>query len=168
MRTVRLFDFIQFDGASWQVIAQDGTELALKNLATDRIRRVGVTELLLDTSYLPDSPTPLPPLDTVAALEGLDPGTRRHVEFLHRHVHEVLNGTLPDATGTTPEYDPAIPLGARIEAKLVELAAAGVTMTERTMFRHMAAYRKEGVTGLADGRTRHSMGRPSTPIAAPR
>lgn len=160
MRSVRLFDFIQFDGASWQVSAQDGAELALKSLATGRIRRVGVAELLTDKSYLPDSPTSLPSLDTVAALEGLDPETRGEVEFLHRHVHEVLNGTLPDAaeTGSRPEYDPAIALGARIEAKLAELAAAGVTMTERTMFRHIAAYRQEGVGGLADGRTRRTLG----------
>jgi putative transposase len=160
MRAVRLFDFIQFDGASWQAIARDGTELALKSLATGRIRRIGVAELLSDESYLPDSPASLPSLDTVAALEGLGPETRREVEFLHRHVHEVLNGTFPDAAGTDPrpEYDPAIALGARIEAKLIELVEAGVTMTERTMFRHIAAYRQEGGDGLTDGRTRRNMG----------
>lgn len=160
MRSVRLFDFIQFDGASWQAIALDGTELALKSLATGRIRRMGVAELLSDTSYLPDSPAPLPALDTVAALEGLDPETRSHVEFLHRHVHEVLNGTRPDTAGADPrtEYDPAIALGTRIGAKLTELAAVGVIMTERTMFRHIAAYRQEGVGGLTDGRTRRNMG----------
>ena len=33
MRAVRLFDYLQYDGHSWQVAAQDGAELALKNLA---------------------------------------------------------------------------------------------------------------------------------------
>lgn len=83
MKSVRLFDFIRFDGASWQVVAQDGAELALKNLATDRIRRVSVAELLSDESYLPDSPGRLPSLDTAAVLETLNADAREQVEFLH-------------------------------------------------------------------------------------
>ncbi|WP_423181312.1 Mu transposase C-terminal domain-containing protein [Arthrobacter sp. NyZ413] len=161
MKSVRLFDFLQFDGASWQVVAQDGGELALKNLATDRIRRVSVAELLSDESYLPDSPERLPSLDTAAVLETLDADAREQVEFLHRHVHEVLNGTPPNAApGSAPKpgYDLANHLGARIAAKLDELATAGVVMTERTMFRHIAAYRDKGIAGLADGRTRRPMG----------
>lgn len=161
MRTVRLFDFIQFDGASWQVVAQDGLELALKNLATNRIRRVAIAGLLSDESYLPDSPERLPSLDGAAVLETLEPDAREQVEFLHRHVHEVLNGTPPDTVaGAEPkaQYRPGLRLGARIEAKLEELSALGVTMTERTMFRHIAAYRADGVAGLADGRTRRPMG----------
>jgi hypothetical protein len=42
MRAVRLFDFIEYDACSWQVVAQDGPMLALKNLSTNRIRRVAV------------------------------------------------------------------------------------------------------------------------------
>ena len=76
MRSVRLFDFLQFDNASWQVVAQDGTELALKNLATNRIRRVSVAELLADDSYLPDSPGAFPSLEGAAVLETLDTDAR--------------------------------------------------------------------------------------------
>ena len=89
MKSVRLFDFIQFDGGSWQVVAQDGPELALKNLATNRIRRVPVADLLINDSYLPDGPPPLPSLDKAAALETLSPDARDGVLSLHRHVHEV-------------------------------------------------------------------------------
>lgn len=156
MKAVRLFDFIQFDGGSWQVVAQDGSELALKNLATSRIRRVPAANLLTDDSYLPDDPVPLPSLDNVAALERLSPGARDDVLALHRHIHEVLHGLPPGSSpGSTPkpEYDLANPLQARIEAKLTELAARGIAMTERTIFRHLADYRTHGIGGLADGRT---------------
>lgn len=160
MKSVRLFDFIQFDGASWQVAAHDGAELALKNLSTGRIRRVPVAELLADDSYLPDAPAPLPSLAGVALLETLEPGARAQAELLHRHVYELVNGTPPDAapgTAPKPEYDLANPLLRRIEAKAAELAAAGTPIAARTLRRHVAAYRKQGIAGLADGRnTRQS------------
>lgn len=77
MRSVRLFDYLQYDGQSWQVISQDGTMLALKNLTTGRIRKLAVGDLLGDDSYLPDPPERLPNLDNVAVLEALDPDTRQ-------------------------------------------------------------------------------------------
>ncbi|MHC6595197.1 transposase [Arthrobacter sp. C152] len=155
MRSVRLFDFLQFDSASWQVVAQDGTELALKNLATNRIRRVPVAELLADDSYLPDSPGRFPSLEGAAVLETLDTDARDRAKWLHRHVHEVVYGIPPEAavgTAPTPDYDLRNRLQDRIAAKLAELEAAGTPMGERTLFRHIAAYRKDGVAGLVDGR----------------
>ncbi|MCQ9166154.1 Mu transposase C-terminal domain-containing protein [Arthrobacter sp. STN4] len=160
MKSVRLFDFIQFDGVSWQVMAQDGAELALKNLSTGRIRRAPVAELLSDNSYLPDAPAPLPSLDGVALLETLEPGARAQAELLHRHVYELVNGTPPDAapgTAPKPDYDLANPLLRRIEAKAAELATMGTPISARTLRRHVAAYRKHGIAALADGRnTRQS------------
>jgi putative transposase len=48
-------------------------------------------------------------------------------------------------------------LGERIEAKLAELRAAGMPMSARTLQRHLAAYRRDGIAGLVDGRkTRES------------
>lgn len=160
MKSVRLFDFIHFDGLSWQVAAHDGAVLALKNLSTGRIRRVPVAELLSDDSYLPDAPAPLPSLDGVALLETLKPEARAQAEFLHRHVYEIVNGILPDAapgTAPKPEYDLANPVLRRIEAKAAELVATGTPVSARTLRRHVAAYRKHGIAGLADGRnTRQS------------
>ncbi|WP_222266940.1 hypothetical protein [Modestobacter marinus] len=151
MRSVRLFDFIQFDGSSWQVIAQDGPTLALKHLSTGRIRRVLVADLLGDDSFLPDSPAPLPSLADVAVLETLDDETRARTEFLHRHVIEVLTGTPPDdgnrEADPRPEYDPSNALGDRVFAKVAELRCAGTPIGERNLRRHLAAYRKQGVAG---------------------
>lgn len=155
MKSVRLFDFIQFDGVSWQVVAQDGAELALKNLSSGRIRRVPVAELLSDESYLPDLPAALPCLDGAAVLERLGPSAKARTEFLHRHVHELVYGTPPEATCSAvprPEYDLANPLLRRVETKAAELATAGTPISARTLRRHVAAYRKHGIAGLADGR----------------
>jgi transposase InsO family protein len=155
MKSVRLFDYIHFDNDSWQVVAQDGAELGLKNLATGRIRRIPVAALLADETYLPREADRLPSLEGAAVLEMLDPEARSQVEFLHDHVHEVLKGVPPDGSERRerrPEYDLVNPLGARVEAKLIELDALGVHMGARTFHRHLAAYRKDGIAGLADGR----------------
>ncbi|MGY1640746.1 Mu transposase C-terminal domain-containing protein [Geodermatophilus sp. SYSU D00703] len=156
MKSVRLFDLIQFDGASWQVVAQDGPVLALKNLSTYRIRKVAVADLLSDDSYLPDPPDRLPNLDDVAVLETLDSDSRARVEFLHRHVVEVLTGTPPGngepVTEPKPEYSSVRLLRDRVQAKVAELGAAGTPISERTLKRHIAAYRRGGVAGLVDGR----------------
>jgi putative transposase len=163
MRSVRLFDCLQYDGESWQVVAQDGPELALKNLVSDRIRRVGVGELLGDDSYLPDVPDRLPRLDSAAVLETLDAESRRRVVFLHRHVVEVLTGAPPasaadeddhdDEAVVRRQYDVSRPLRDRISAKVAELAAAGTPVGFRSLERYIKAYRSDGVAGLVDGRS---------------
>lgn len=97
MKSVRLFDYIHFDNDSWQVVAQDGAELGLKNLATGRTRRIPVAALLADETYLPRAADRLPSLEGAAVLEMLDPEARSQVKFLHDHVHEVLKGVPPKA-----------------------------------------------------------------------
>ena len=60
MRSVRLFDCLQYDGNSWQVVAQDGATLVLKNLTTARLRKVAIADLLGDdrTGYRTSTPPP--------------------------------------------------------------------------------------------------------------
>lgn len=161
MKSIRLFDCLQYDGQTWQVVAQDGPELALKDLMSGRIRRIGVAELLGDDSFLPDVPDRLPRLDSAAILETLDTYARERVLFLRRHVVEVLTGTTPaDLDGRNeeypppprPEYDPNLPLKDRISAKVAELAAASTPIGFRTLERHIKAYRDAGLAGLVDGR----------------
>lgn len=159
MKSVRLFDYLQYDGQAWQVVAQDGPELALKDLMSGRIRRVGVSELLGDESYLPDRPDRLPRLDSAAVLETLDSEARDRVLFLRRHVVEVLTGTAPaeldghDGGGSVhPNYDPSLPLKDRVRAKVAELIAAGTPVGYRSLERYIKAYRTDGLAGLVDGR----------------
>lgn len=159
MKSVRLFDCLHYDGHTWQVVAQEGPQLALKNLQTNRIRRVGVAELLGDDSYLPDAPYRLPRLDSAAVLDTLDAHTRERVLFLHRHVVEVLTGTPPAADGDDEDaavgrqqYAASHPLQDRIKTKVAELAAAGTPVGFRSLERHITAYRADGLAGLVDGR----------------
>ena len=159
MKSVRLFDFIQFDGVSWQVVAQDGTELALKNLSTGRIRRVPVAGLLSDDSYLPDDP-PLPCRHwTVSRLSRRSSPVPGHMRCLHRHVYELLNGTPPDAaperrpspnTTSPTRLQPDRGQGGRARRR-------GHADRARTMHRHVAAYRSARHRGLADGRNTRQM-----------
>lgn len=156
MKSVRLFDYISFDADSWQVVAQDGPELALKSLTTNRIRRVPVSDLLADESYLPDAPDRLPTLDNVAVLDTLDAATREQVIDLHRHVFEVVNG-VPPSDGETEiepkdEYSLDNTLEQRIDAKIEELRRSGMSMGKSTLKRHLSAYRAKGIAGLVDGR----------------
>lgn len=161
MKSVRLFDYLQYDGQAWQVVAQDGLELALKELMSGRIRRVGIAELLGDDSYLPDGPDRLPHLDSAAILETLDSGARERALFLRRHVVEVLTGAIPsDLDGLDeeksapahPQYDPSLPLRDRVSAKVAELVAAGTPVGYRSLERYIKAYRTDGLAGLVDKR----------------
>jgi hypothetical protein len=161
MKSVRLFDCLQYAGQTWQVVAQDGPELALKDLMSGRIRRIGVAELLGDGSFLPDVSDRLPRLDSAAILETLDTDARERVLFLRRHVVEVLSGSPPadldghnedDAPRTRREYDPNLPLKDRIAAKVSELAAANTPIRFRSLERHIKEYRNDGIAGLVDGR----------------
>lgn len=143
------------------MVAQVGTTIALRNLGTNRIRRLPLLDLLGDESYLADSPERLPNLDDAAVLETLDVDTRARVELLHRHVAEVLTG-FPPSDGTTaltphPAYSTGNRLADRIDAKLDELKNAGTPVGERTFRRYLSAYRRRGISGLVDGRrTRES------------
>jgi len=161
MKSVRLFDYLEYDGQSWQVVAQDGPELALKDLMSGRIRRVGVAELLGDDSFLPDGSDRLPRLDSAAILETLDTDARERVLFLRRHVVEVLTGAAPahldasaenEAVPAHPQYDPSLPLKDRIGTKVAELVAAGTPIGYRSLERYIKAYRSDGLAGLVDGR----------------
>ncbi|OMH28183.1 integrase [Tersicoccus phoenicis] len=160
MRSVRLFDFISYDADTFQVVAQDGAKLALKSMTTNRIRHVGVAELLGDDSYEPDAADRLPVLDNISVLDSLDQQTRDEALWLYRHVHEIVHGTPPLALfGDTeislnPDYDQSLPLLQRVSAKANELATSDRPVSARSLRRHVYAYRKEGVAGLVDGRKR--------------
>ena len=93
VKSVRLWDMIQFDSDTWQVVAHDGPTLALKSLTTNRIRKVAVSVLLGDDSYLPATPDARPDMTGLDVYATLDPSAASRVRFLHRHVHEVLHGS---------------------------------------------------------------------------
>lgn len=169
MKSVRLFDFIRFDGDTWQVVKvalREGPMLTLRSLTSHRRRKVLLATLLEADSFSPDSPDRLPRLEDIAIIERRAPEEQKSIEFIHRHVYEVLNGYAPDEEGSgvegqavRGEYDPSLPLRDRVDAKCIELEAAGTPMSASTLKRHISSYRKDGVAGLID----HRRSRPSTP-----
>lgn len=78
-----------------------------------------------------------------------------------RHILEVLDGLLPDAPdGTVPrsEYDPKrTSLAQRERAKAAELTAAGHPMTASGIKQRRQRYQRDGLVGLADGRSAKQM-----------
>lgn len=168
MATVRLFDFIEFDGRAWQVVAQDGTELALRDLGTNRIRKVPVLDLLQDDSLLPDEGSQESRFEDLSVLDTVPTQTADRALFVHRQVYEVLHGYPPqwarlnddeqteeEINGIEPnlDYDPSNTLESRIEAKVEELRKAGTPLGKRSLKGYIARYRDEGIAGLVDKRT---------------
>jgi putative transposase len=158
VKSLRLFDLIEFDGHVWQVVAHDGPKVALRNQVTQRIRNIAVADLLADDSFLPASHPDDSAVADVAVLDDLDPAEAERVSFLYRHVHELAHGLRPPdpATGTRPEPRPeyalTIDLQDRLQAKVAELAQSGRPLQERALRKHLSAFRKEGISGLIDRR----------------
>ncbi|WP_406485925.1 hypothetical protein [Streptomyces phaeochromogenes] len=78
-----------------------------------------------------------------------------------RHILEVLDGLLPDAPeGTVPrsEFDPKrTSLAQREWAKAAELTADGHPMTASGIKQRRQRYQRDGLVGLADGRSAKQM-----------
>lgn len=156
MRSVRLWDVIEFEAASWQVVLADGTELALRSLATGTVRRVSVVDLLSSDSFLPQDNSELLSLSDVGIFDALDVQQQARVRFLQYHVTEVLNGVpleLSDERPPKPEYETSRPFLARVDAKVAELCTAGTAISKRTLWRYISGYRRRGLAGLVDGRS---------------
>lgn len=139
-----------------EVVRLDG------ELAADTVRSVPTAELarLVAVNRVGD----------VRVIDTLTPAQRDRVTFIHRHVHEVLNGTPPDAPEgmkPSPHYDPALPLSERIATKAAELRSQGVTgLSQRSLWRKVTAYRDGGLPRLVDKRS--TAVKPATGYSDPR
>lgn len=158
MRSVKLFEFIHFDGDTFQVIARDGAWLALHSTTNSLVRHVSEQTLLSDDSYEPVDLVSQPLLDDAAIFDRMDADEREEVMWLHRHVYEVINGVPPlfgfkeGVVVPKSEYSADRLMKERISAKVAELKEAGHPMSARTLQRKVTAYRKQGVQGLRDRR----------------
>ncbi|HIW91251.1 MAG TPA: DDE-type integrase/transposase/recombinase [Candidatus Corynebacterium avicola] len=165
MKSVRLLDYITFNGSSWQVTAQDGALLTLTDLTDGSTRQIPVTDLLTDESYVPDTPDRLPDLETTAVLDTLDAKTREYTEFLHRHIYELVHGVPPTSDDADdqrvsepdPRFSLELPMEQRIAAKIADLTDHGRPTSRATLYRMLSAYRAQGIAGLVDSRkVRHT------------
>lgn len=139
--------------------ASGGNIAIVKTLGTNQIRAVAFSGILMYRSEQPheeacDAGDDEPVEDVAATILGtLNEAERNAVRDRARHIREVLTGFRDELGGSSttdepkPQYDPALSLSARYEAKAVEL---GVDM--RTIQRMVADYRAHGEAGLARGK----------------
>lgn len=147
------------DGAIWEVIettnVPDGEIVAVNG---DHVRRMTLSQLLHDSRhrFIPTDATSAEEdhRETAALILGqLSPERLREVRDRAEHVREVLTGyrsgsaELPRPDEPRPQYDPALPLSARYEAKAAELQTS-----DRTVKRWVADFRRFGEAGLSDCR----------------
>ena len=139
--------------------ASGGNIAIVRTLGSNQIRAVAFGDILMYRSEQPrgeawDAGDDEPPEDVAATILGmLDQEERNAVRDRAGHIREALTGYRAELGGPCagdepkPQYDPALPLSARYEAKAGEL---GVDV--RTIQRMVAAYRAHGEAGLARGK----------------
>jgi hypothetical protein len=143
-------DWVRFDTGEHQVLALAGTSVRLRSAS-------GVEQVVL-ASYLTTAPDfavlggePVPQVEPLGLLEGLDLEALAAARVWERHVVEVETGLPAGAEAGTPprpEYDPArTTLNERDAAKAAEL---GISV--RTVQARRARYAQQGLWGLVDQR----------------
>ncbi|MGW4371941.1 Mu transposase C-terminal domain-containing protein [Nocardia takedensis] len=160
-----------YDGETVEIVemiaTSAGNEVVLRSQSAGRsVRRVSVRELLTIDSVrvIPAEDGPAGTDDGAlagAVLDDLNEAQRRGLLDRAEHVREVLTGyksgsaELAGAGEPRTEYDPALSLNVRYEAKAAELGA-GV----RTVRRWVGDYRKVGEAGLVESKStgRNSFG----------
>ena len=150
-----LWDVIHLDGSAWQVVAADAGEVALRSLAGERPRTLSVSALLQRPDYRCPTSSATAPLLPLDAMDAAPKSARERAMFLRHHVHELLTGLPPDCPPDVipkPEYGDDQTLEKRVTAKRAELAAMGVVLSQRTIWRYVVRYRDHGAVGLADPR----------------
>jgi putative transposase len=95
----------------------------------------------------------------VDELQYLPAARRKDIELLAVHLEEMMNGTPLPGGEPQPEYDPVLTsASSRTRAKVMELQALGMKVSERSIDRKKALYKKHGAAGLVDAReTRRSI-----------
>ncbi|GAA2282455.1 helix-turn-helix domain-containing protein [Kitasatospora cystarginea] len=147
-----------YDGEAVEVVetvaTAAGNEVVLKD-RLGRMLRVAVKELLFSdrARVVPDGPGPSSADDEDLAsvvVSALSLPERKRLRERTEHVREVRTGYRSGSAELArdgeprPEYDPALPLMARYEAK-----AAEVGVTARTIERWVHAFQQDGEAGLA-------------------
>jgi transposase InsO family protein len=145
---------LAWDGEAWTVTGIEAGRLVLRNARGKSVLAETAAVLADPSTRLPGTGDEPGPAAFGPLLDSLTDTERGALAVRLRHVRELLTGF---ASGTPaaaepgeprPEYDPALPLAARYQAKAAEL---GVSV--RTLERWVAALRDSGPAGIADGRS---------------
>jgi len=153
---VRVGDRVNFAGQVHTVAGLAGTAVRL-------VDQHGVASLVLFSHLISsegfellDSRSETVPLTPFGLLDTVPEPILARARLLERHLVEAQTGLPPDAgTGTAPrpEYDPKWhTLTERLQAKAAELSALGMAGSFRSIQRHHAAWREQGLWGLVNKR----------------
>ncbi|MFH8349660.1 integrase [Streptomyces sp. NPDC018045] len=163
--TLALGDTIRFRGGLWVVTAFHGPRLFL-----DAAEPAEPAEPLIILQTAVTSAPDFAVLNRAARRSSL-PGrlgefralprdVRKAAEKWERHVKEVLHQQAPNVPATTeppPAFDPQQrTLRQRYQAKADQLTQAGTPVSAATVERKCAAWRRDGLMGLVDKRSRRS------------
>jgi hypothetical protein len=161
---LRVGDRVRFEDAEHQVVGIDGTTVRL--LAGDGRPWLAALAFLTGSAGFEvlgaAGQARGPALPPFAMLDAVTEPAAERARFWESHVLEVITG-LPAGAGENqeprPEFDPRLrTLTEREAAKFAELAAAGETVSMRTLRRMRMNYESQGVWGLVDHRnTRRSV-----------
>lgn len=152
-------DWIEFEEERHQVAGLNGAIVRLRS-ESGRMQTLMLTVLLADTSFRAAvEPTPRSlesdgsGLDPAGVLEGLDDTVKDAALKLEAHLLETMTGyrsgdPLSAAGGEPrPQYDPAMPQVARVQAKAEELG-----VSERWLWKLWKRRTEHGLWGLVDKR----------------
>lgn len=167
VKSVGLFAWVEFEGDLFQVVEIDGPTLTLERRSDGTLREMDVSELFdgaftsVDDEQGSEDALKAPGLASSAVLDGLSSEEAERVKFLQRHVHEfcfgvpfVYDGSLPTPN---PDYYLSVPLKTRLAIKVQELKGTDRPLSVRSLEKYMAAYRRDGVAGLLDGRSHRTV-----------
>ncbi|WP_350352353.1 Mu transposase C-terminal domain-containing protein [Microbacterium sp. A8/3-1] len=141
MNKIRLWEWVVLDGIRCQVVAIDGATVEVQHANSLRHQKVLASTLVSAAAIEQHREA----LSDVAKLSRVSPEERARCEFLadvlHNHADESARGL-------------------NVEHARQQLAAHGIRVSERQVWRYLAAYRAHGIAGLID-RRRDNGPRPS-------
>lgn len=137
---------IRLDGETYDLIKVTGTEATF-------ISRTSGEEATCHPADLADDNAPVRLVRKPRDILDLPPLAAQRVDEMADHIREVATGEWRDGT-RRPRYDPeTTSQETRIARKLEDLAAVGIVLSRRSMFRKLRDFRDSGRSGLIDGRT---------------
>ena len=153
---------LRYAGQDWTVARHPASSIVLRN--TDGFELTTTWQAILQSPDYAVAGQADPTVDAYqTSFNTLPERYQQEARALEAHVAEVATGRAPTTQDTEPEALPLVrpeydvsftTLAQRITTKVRELAAENseLKMSERTLKRLLAAYRKQGVYGLVDQR----------------
>ncbi|NEA33739.1 DDE-type integrase/transposase/recombinase [Streptomyces sp. SID13031] len=153
-QVLRVGDRVQYDGRELAVIGLSATMVRLRDDA-GREEVIAASQLQSGPGFAVVGARPVARLQGLGLLAHVPAEPLAAARWWEQHLVEVETGTPPagPASAPQPQYDPdRTSVQQREQAKLEELAAAGMVVSLRTLKRRRSAYARSGLLGLVDQR----------------